>query len=218
MKDEPFIQVKLPKEGLYRDLAQRFSNVVTFYGTRQTMEIIGERFRREVSRYIPVGKTHRLQRKAYTLTTGRAKAKGKNGVSDPWFKLEYHNTEEVPYAMYQYYGEVWGPNYATWQADITLQKKASDTKIAWKHTGWVSKAGEKKRNMHRPLGVKRRIELKRSGKVIYIDGYTKRKPRPHPKWVEYFVTSNRYELWLTGTVNTIVPEVVRMYEKKYGKK
>lgn len=204
MEHRPLTTV-FPKQGSMADAMNAFIEAVTYYGTRKTMVEVGEKFRHEVNRYIPA-KTYNLQRYSYNLTTGRDPKKG------PWFKLEYLNTEKVPYALYQYYGEVWGPNYATWRADITLHKDPENTKIdKWTHTGWVSAKGKKKRPMGYPIGIKRTFVMK-NGKILTITGYTKRGKKA--LWLEYFRNSPRYEPWLHSTVRPIIAEITRKYNAK----
>lgn len=82
MANEPLIQVHAKTS--FRNVRE-FTQIVSYYGQRKTMERLGQSLRHEITRYIPVGKHHNLQ-KSYTLTTGR------NGERGPWFKLEYHNT------------------------------------------------------------------------------------------------------------------------------
>ena len=209
-----------PKHPLHM---REFLEVVTKYGTRKTMLSIGESFRHEVNRYIPVGDSRHLQEKGYELKAGITKNQG------PYFRLTYRNTPEVPYVMYQYYGEVWGKNYAHWVPTMTLHKayanpmsehhtlniqKSKLTK--WEQVGWVSEKGVKKENTHRPLGVPRTIVLK-NGKIIRIEGYKKKKPKPKPFWVEYFRNSARFTPWLDGTAALIARQVKNKYMEKLNR-
>lgn len=209
MNHKTFVTV-YPTRDIVLDSTKRFRRTLSKEFTTKTMKNVGEKFRQQVNRYIPVGDTHNLQKKSYTLTTGKTRREG------PWFKLEYHNTPEVPYAMYQYYGEVWGPNYAKWQADLKLTKDPNDANIKWSHVGWVSEKGKKKRPMGYPLGVKRTFVMK-NGKILSIAGYKKKKPKPKPFWLEYYRNSNRFDVWLKGTAQSLIANALREYKAQKGK-
>lgn len=185
---------------------REFVDVVTYYGQRKTMQKLGHSLQHEINRYVPVGKTHHLQR-SYTILTGREHDRG------PWFTLAYLNTESAPYTMYQYYGEVWGKNYPTWSANLTLTKDPGDMQIRWKHSGWISKKGEKKENTHRPLGIRHSFRNK-YGKLIYITGYTKRKPKPHARWVEWYCEQHKFTIWKDTTGQQIVKDILAKYKMK----
>lgn len=185
---------------------KEFTEIVTYYGQRKTMQKLGHSLQHEITRYVPVGKTHHLQQ-SYKITNGRDKSKG------PWFSLEYLNTEKAPYTMYQYYGEVWGNNFPIWQANIKLQKSSSDTQIKWQHVGWRSKKGEKKYNTHRPIGTRTAYEVGK-GKLVYVKGYTKKKPKPHARWVEWYCNDKKFTTWQDITGQQIVNDILTKYKKK----
>lgn len=187
---------------------REFMDTVSYYGQRKTMHALGKSLQHEITRYVPVGKTHNLQ-KSYVITTGRDKMRG------PWFNLAYQNTEKAPYTMYQYYGEVYGTNYPVWRAGIKLKKNPADTQVNWEHVGWVSKKGEKKYNTHRPLGIRRTIKTK-DGRYIYIKGYSKKKPRPHARWVEWYCNQPKFNTWKDITGQKIVNDILNQYRKRLG--
>lgn len=216
--DEPLLTFKWSKLDSMTDLAK----YATRYGNRKAMLEMAESLRHKVNQYIPAGRTHKLQNKGYEEHAGT-----KGGT--PYFTLQYRNTEEVPYVMYQYYGEIWGDNYAHWVPNLVRHKeydiqgpvtKKRGKQIAnqqrWQQIGWVSKKGVKKYNKHKAIGYPRSIDLG-NGRRIYIKGYSKRKPRPQPKWLEWFRGQRKFSVWKDQEARQIATRITAYYQRKYGK-
>ena len=134
---------------------------------KDAINLLADMFINEVNKYVPESSGD-LKRYGYTLRTYTPQKK------PAWFKVTYRNTAKLPYVMYQYYGEVWGPNRAVF--------------IDGEHTGWMSPISPK-RKTNRILGhpARKTIEL-RDGRVINITGYTVNK-QAQAKWLEYVRTT-----------------------------
>ena len=131
------------------------------------INLLADIFINEVNKYIPESSGN-LKKYGYVLRTYTPQKK------PAWFSVAYRNTNKVPYVMYQYYGEVWGPNRAVFTNG--------------EHTGWISPIHPKKKT-NRVLGhpTRKTIEL-RDGRVINITGYTVNK-QAQAKWLEYVRTT-----------------------------
>ena len=196
-----------------------FTQVVTNYGKKKTMTEIAEKLEKKVRQYIPNGDTGKLRNKGYEIKVGI-----KKGVA--YSLLRYRNTEEVPYVLYQYYGRVYGFNYAHWVPVITRKSiyennpyaMISPQKITSKYEqfGWVSEKGVKKRPMNRYLGEKRTIHLK-DGRTIKIDGYSKTKKKPHKKWLEWYVNQPEYYIFFNDWRRDVIAEVTQKYQEKLNR-
>lgn len=138
---------------------------------KDTINFIADIFMHEVNKYVPEN-TGALKQKGYVLRTYTPKRK------PSWFKVTYRNTAKLPYVMYQYYGEVWGPNRAV------FSQGPSRNGTAAVHTGWISPI-HPKRKTNRVLGhpARHTIEL-RDGRIINITGYTMNK-NAQARWLEY---------------------------------
>ena len=133
----------------------------------------------EVNKYVPES-SGKLKRAGYRL---HSEDRGTQTMS----MISYNNTRKVPYVLYQYYGIVYGPNYATWSA---TQYNPNDLRmrVGAVHTGWVSSKGKgSKKPTKNKIGIERTIPLK-DGREIHITGYTKNK-NAHHKWLEYVRTT-----------------------------
>lgn len=87
----------------------------------------------------------------------------------------------LPYAQYQFYGRVMGPNKATWA------QGPNKNGAAGVHYGWVSPT-KTKYLTSRMMGKKADIHLK-DGRIIHIRGYTTR--GTGPKWTERALKDNK---------------------------
>lgn len=136
-----------------------------------TIDLLADMMLAEVNKYVPES-SGELKKHGYILRTYAPKK------SPAWFKLTYRNTSKLPYVMYQYHGEVWGPNRAVFAAGPSRNGAAGI------HVGWVSPIHPKFKT-NRVLGhpTRHTIEL-RDGRVINITGYTINK-QAQPHWVEY---------------------------------
>lgn len=145
-------------------------------------------FVNSANRFVPKD-TGALREKGYKIHISNSKDK-------PWYKVQYRNTAKLPYVMYQYYGKVWGPNYAKFTGTVSdkitkkkgkwvLQKREAD--IKWDHVGWVSSKNrhETSRKFRRR---KKTIYIAKNKKII-INGYKYR--GSHPKWVEWAETHSK---------------------------
>lgn len=143
---------------------------------------IGNLLYQTVLPYVPE-ETGKLAAKGMKLTS---KAKGSHAE----ISLDVRNTKAVPYALYQYYGKVWGPNYATWGYDKVDTKKKHQPNSFYTmrrmnivQSGWVSPKGKgAKHPTNQDIGVPRTYTLK-DGRQIVVKGYTN--PNSQPKWLEY---------------------------------
>ena len=144
------------------------------------IRLIANTFIDEVNKYVPESSGN-LKKYGYTLHTYTPQKK------PAWFKVTYRNTSKLPYVMYQYYGEVWGPNKAVWSVPPTGDLYTL-REVTLEHTGWVSPISPK-RKTNRILGhpARKTIEL-RDGRVIHITGYTGNK-QAQARWLEYVRTT-----------------------------
>lgn len=199
--------IQIRAKTAFRNMRE-FTDTVSYYGQRKTMQKLAHSLQHEITRYVPVGKTKNLQR-SYIIDTGRDRSRG------PWFKLEYLNTEKAPYTMYQYYGKVWENNFPIWQANIKLEKSRGDTHIQWQHIGWMSRKGVPKHETNRPLGTKGTIKTPYG--MAQIKGYTKKKPKPKARWVEWYCDEGgreKFTAWQDITGQRIVNEMLKRFGKK----
>lgn len=136
---------------------------------------IGNLLYQTVLPYVPA-ETGKLAEKGMKLTS---KARGSHAE----ISLDVRNTKAVPYALYQYYGMVWGPNYATWEGPKFNPKDLKMRYAIAQHSGWVSPRGKgSKHPTNQKIGVPRTYTLK-DGRQIIVKGYTN--PNSQPKWLEY---------------------------------
>lgn len=138
---------------------------------KDSINLLADIFINEVNKYVPESSGD-LKRNGYVLRTYTPK---KNCA---WFKVTYRNTSKLPYVLYQYYGQVFGPNRAVFSQGPTMNGAAGV------HTGWISPI-QPKQKTNRVLGhpARKTIEL-RDGRVINITGYTKN-PNAQARWLEY---------------------------------
>lgn len=138
-------------------------------------EYIGALLFETVAPYVPY-KTGKLLKQGMYLSTRTMQAHAE-------VDLRVRNTSKVKYAFYQYYGRVWGPNYAVFEQQKFDPTNLKMTHSPATHTGWISPKGAgSKHPTHYVLGEKRTIHLK-DGRVIHIDGYTN--PQSHAMWLDY---------------------------------
>ena len=133
-----------------------------------------------VNQYVPKF-TGNLQRKGYHIQIS-------NSEVNPWFKLSYRNTSNLKYVMYQYYGKVWGPNYATFELLGPEEFDPHDLRLResnprYRHTGWVS-SKKTRHETNRYFRRRKKTIWLNKGKSIVITGYTGNK-KAQPRWVEY---------------------------------
>lgn len=139
----------------------------------------------EVNKYVPVS-SGKLKNAGYRIKTGST---GISAISS----LSYNSSKKVPYVLYQYYGVVYGPNYATWSGKKTYKRDKYNLKHPQnriQHIGWTSKKGKGvKHPTNRVLGhpTQNVIHLK-DGREINITGYTGNK-NAKAKWLEYVRTT-----------------------------
>lgn len=128
--------------------------------------------------------------------------------------IRYRNTTKLKYVLYQYYGIVYGPNFATWDYDKAQKRgrrsanfyKMRDMNI--QHTGWVSPRGEgTKHPTSKKLGEPRPSKTLNDGRTIHYNGYTN--PKSHAKWLEY--VRDNPEIWIPLT-NDITKEIKAMFD------
>lgn len=156
---------------------------------------VGERIAIGANRFAPKS-TGNLQDNAYHTSFGVNK-------EGPWIKVSVQNSDTVPYALYQYFGEIYGPNQAVW--DLKLRKRQAS--VTLKHIGWVSPKGKKKFPTGRMMGKRREFATSRG--FIHITGYTKNK-QAKPRWLEVFMSSPKY--W--GPVATTVEDYLTTQAKR----
>lgn len=138
---------------------------------KDAINLLADMFMHEVNKYVPES-TGALKSKGYVLKTYTPKSK------PAWFKVTYRNTSKLPYVLYQYNGEVWGPNKAV------FAQGPSTTGVAGVHIGWVSPIRPKQKT-NRVLGHPKRTNIElRDGRVIHITGYTGNK-QAQSRWLEY---------------------------------
>lgn len=135
----------------------------------------------EVNKYVPVN-SGKLKNAGYRIKTGTT------GIS-AMSSLSYNNSKKVPYVLYQYYGVVYGPNYATWSGKKSYKRdkyNLKHPKNRIQHIGWTSKKGKGvKYPTNRVLGhPKQNVIHLKNGQEINITGYTKNK-NAQAKWLEY---------------------------------
>ena len=136
----------------------------------------------KVNEYVPVS-TGKLKARGYKIRFSSAK----RAVSI----LSYNNRPGLPYVLYQYYGVVYGPNYATWEGSKKPKslKNLKLTNSPAKHVGWISPAGKgSKHPTKNQLGEKRPPLVLKDGRIITYTGYTGN-PNAHIKWLEYVRTT-----------------------------
>lgn len=170
---------------------------------------------KDINKYVP-RHTGTLRDEGYNITLGNKSSKG------PWFKITYRDTKKVPYVMYQYYGEVWGPNYPKFELEEEFSKNDLVMRQAkFKHVGWNSP--NKERKSKHPTGRKfrrsrRKFQIKRGkyrGAWVTITGYTRnRKARPY--WIEE--AENHKHEWDSMWTNMRLAVEVACREAIEGKK
>lgn len=140
---------------------------------------------KHINRYVP-RHSGKLRDKGYHITLG------KNTVG-AWFKIVYRNTAAVPYVLYQYYGEVYGPNYPTFERESLgegfnkrdLMLRAA--KFNYRHAGWSSSQKFEKQPTGRHFRRSRKKFQVKAGKYkgtwVTITGYTRNK-KARPLWLE----------------------------------
>lgn len=141
----------------------------------------------KVNEYVPES-SGLLKRTGYTI---RFAERGAGAVVS---SLSYNNSRKVPYVLYQYYGVVYGPNFATFDVEKYNPKDLRMRSAVISHTGWVSAKGKgSKRPTKNILGhpKKHQIEIY-PGAICTITGYTKNKNAQH-KWLEY--VRNTATIW-----------------------
>jgi hypothetical protein len=98
--------------------------------------------------------------------------------------IRYRNTTNVKYVLYQYYGIVYGPNYATWEQRAFNPRDLRKSHSPATHSGWVSPRGKgTKHPTGGKLGKPRPPLRLPDGRIITYSGYTN--PNSHAKWLEY---------------------------------
>lgn len=151
--------------------------------------------------YVPA-ETGKLAEKGMFLHT-------ENRAGHAQIDLHVRNTKKVPYALYQYYGYVWGPNYMVWEQpkytkkDIMKNLKMSAQPL---NARWVSPKGKPKHPTGQKIGEPRTYTLA-DGRQIVIKGYTN--PRSQPRWLEY--VRHNISIWKPFT-----DDVTRAVRAKWG--
>ena len=152
-----------------------------------------------VKPYVPTD-TGKLAEKGMLLHTT-------NKYAHAEIDLHVRNTKAVPYALYQYYGKVWGPNYATWEMRKFDWNNLKMSNSPATHVGWVSPKGKgSKHPTNRDIGNAHTVTLK-DGRQIVIKGYTN--PNSQPRWIEY--VRNTPSVWVPFT-----QEVTKAVRAKWG--
>lgn len=140
---------------------------------------------KHINQYVP-RHSGKLRDKGYRIDLGK-------NATGTWFKIVYRNTSAVPYVMYQYYGEVYGPNYPTFEIDSLgegFNKRdlmLRSAKFNYRHAGWASsKKFEKQPTGRHFRRSRKKFQIKAGrykGTWVTITGYTRnRKARPF--WLE----------------------------------
>lgn len=165
---------------------------------------VGNLLYQTVLPYVPA-ETGRLAEKGMKLTS---KARGSHAE----ISLDVRNTKKVPYALYQYYGYVWGPNYATWDMPKMDRRKSGAYTMRYSpaaHSGWISPKGKgSKHPTNQKIGEARTIQLA-DGRTIIIKGYTN--PNSQPRWLEY--VRHTPGIWVPFT-----REVTNAVRAKFGER
>lgn len=87
----------------------------------------------ECNKYIPKDSGN-LRRNGYTININKS-------TKNPWVMITYHNTKDMPYVMYQYYGKIWRNNYAVLEAEPFNPNNLKRRQVWLRHTGeWRSSA------------------------------------------------------------------------------
>lgn len=152
-----------------------------------------------VNEYVPEN-TGALKRAGYKIDFGLVGHK-------VYSKLSYNNNK-LPYVLYQYYGVVYGPNFATFEDEKFNPKDLRRRPMAIpKHTGWASP--KPKRPQKGSLGHPEKNEIVLDdGRIIHITGYTGNKNAQH-KWLEYVRTTPT--IWYP-----LRQDMIRFIEAVYG--
>ena len=195
-----------------------FNRIVTNYGKRKTMTRLANSVRKELNTYIP-SHTKTMQKEGYEIHVGIKKNIG------PYFNLEYRNTPEVPYVMYQYYGKIWEKNYTIFTPVITLSKGTVNrfspanrrgikrSGNSWMHSGFRTPKGAKKHPTARSIGIEK--WFKQNGTSVHITGYTKK--GKHSEWVDWYCNkTHKYSVWCQFTAGKIVDDITKLYKVKKG--
>ena len=153
---------------------------------RDAMEYIGLMLVQTVEPYVPQ-KSRTLLRKGMYLHVG--------GYRHAKIDLRVRNTKKVPYALYQYYGNVWAPNYYV----------PDGTDAQNPEYRWVSPKGKKKHQTSRVLGDRKTFRLS-NGTVVTLNGYTN--PNSQPMWLDY--VRNNGGIWIRYT-NRVTREIREMF-------
>lgn len=166
---------------------------------RSAARYIGLLLLETVKPYVPTD-TGKLAEKGMLLHT-------ENRGGHAQVDLHVRNTKAVPYALYQYYGMVWGPNYATWEGPKSNPKDLKMRYAPAQHSGWVSPRGKgSKHPTNQKIGEPRTYTLK-DGRQIIIKGYTN--PNSQPRWIEY--VRHTPSVWTPFT-----QEVTKAVRAKWG--
>ena len=171
------IETKVVISGDVKYVAKKFQSKTL---NKTVMTALSNRMLREVNKYVP-RRTGNLKMFGYKIEYGRTATQSR------YFKIIYRNTPKMPYIMYQYNGEVYGPNFP-----IFAQGPNRFTATPGVQTGWKSRKGKgTKKPMGREIGHRRTMYDKYHRKVL-VTGYTKNR-KAHKQWLDY--VRNTPKIW-----------------------
>lgn len=155
--------------------------ILKYVSTKQVSLDLVEMFRATVNQYIPTD-TGAIRDHGYVIRLSNSK-------KEPWGKLTYRNTKDLPYVMYQYVGKIWQPNYAPFTVVAT-----PDGKISCKWTKqW--KAVKNRPRHQTALNFRRKhsarwFKVSTTGLRYKVDFYGYKNKNSQPRWVEYAERTN----------------------------